>query len=257
MEFEKINAPSVREVFVREIEDKIFSGELQVGEKLPSQKELCSSMGISLTVVNAGIAELSSKGLVQVVPRRGVFISDYRVTGTPETFFDLMQFNGEQLPSREIQSFTETRVALDPYVMKLVIERATDEQLKALKSKVLATRKEEITDLEFCDRITDAFQEIYRMTDNTFLSLLYHSTIKPQIGMYSIFIQKNGRELVIKNIENIYKALCQRDLPNAEKYALEGMNYVLTGTTAIVELEQEQRKMEGADSVKESYRINY
>ena len=35
MEFEKITVPSVREAFVQAIEDKILSGELKVGDRLP------------------------------------------------------------------------------------------------------------------------------------------------------------------------------------------------------------------------------
>lgn len=35
MTFNKINAPSVREIFVRQIENKILSGELKPGDKLP------------------------------------------------------------------------------------------------------------------------------------------------------------------------------------------------------------------------------
>lgn len=234
MGFEKISAPSVKEVFIREIEDKIFSGELQVGEKLPPQKELCHSMGVSLTVVNAGIAELSSKGLVQVVPRRGVYVSDYRVTGTPETFFDLMQYNGKELPAHEVRSFVETRVALDPFVMKLIIERASDDELEEAQGKFEVIKREELDDIEFCTAVTDYFQTLYRITDNTFLSLLYHSTVKPQIGMYEAFVRKNGRSTVIKNMEDIQSALRNRSVKQAQDYALNGQKMALEGPTAII-----------------------
>ena len=64
MAFNKITVPSVREAFVQAIEDKILSGELKVGERLPSARQLCSDMGVSLTVVNAGMSELASKGFM-------------------------------------------------------------------------------------------------------------------------------------------------------------------------------------------------
>ena len=43
---------SVRQSFVQKLENKILSGELSVGEKLPPARELCHIMGVSLTVVN-------------------------------------------------------------------------------------------------------------------------------------------------------------------------------------------------------------
>ena len=48
MTFNKISAPSVREIFVRQIENKILSGELKPGDKLPPARELCTIMGVSL-----------------------------------------------------------------------------------------------------------------------------------------------------------------------------------------------------------------
>ena len=63
MAFEKISVPSVREAFVQAIEDKILSGELKVGERLPPARQLSAEMGISLTVISAGMSELAAKGL--------------------------------------------------------------------------------------------------------------------------------------------------------------------------------------------------
>ena len=87
MTFNKVNAPSVREIFVRQIENKILSGELKPGDKLPPARELCMIMGVSLTVVNAGISELASKGFVEVKPRHGTYVADYIANGNTETFF--------------------------------------------------------------------------------------------------------------------------------------------------------------------------
>ena len=78
MGFNKISAPSLRGIFVRELENMILSGELQVGEKLPSARDLAEQMGVSRTVVNAGLSELAGKGFLEVRPRVGVFVSDYR-----------------------------------------------------------------------------------------------------------------------------------------------------------------------------------
>ena len=36
MQFQKISTPSLKDLFVKELENKILSGELKVGDKLPS-----------------------------------------------------------------------------------------------------------------------------------------------------------------------------------------------------------------------------
>ena len=77
MQFQKISTPSLKDLFVKELENKILSGELKVGDKLPSERELASSMQVSRAVVNAGIAELEQKGFLIIKPRIGTFVENF------------------------------------------------------------------------------------------------------------------------------------------------------------------------------------
>ena len=62
MEFEKLISPSLKELFISNIEAKILSGELPVGQQLPPERQLAQSMGVSRAVVNSGIVELENRG---------------------------------------------------------------------------------------------------------------------------------------------------------------------------------------------------
>ena len=84
MEFEKISSPSLRELFVDQLENMILSGKLKIGEKLPPERQLAQMMQVSRAVVNSGIAELEKKGFLIVKPRSGTFVADYRRKGTVE-----------------------------------------------------------------------------------------------------------------------------------------------------------------------------
>ena len=70
MEFEKISSPSLRELFVDQLENMILSGKLKIGEKLPPERQLAQMMQVSRAVVNSGIAELEKKGFLIVNPKR-------------------------------------------------------------------------------------------------------------------------------------------------------------------------------------------
>lgn len=87
MQFQKISTPSLKDLFVKELENKILSGELKVGDKLPSERELASSMQVSRAVVNAGIAELEQKGFLIIKPRIGTFVENFYKNGTLEILF--------------------------------------------------------------------------------------------------------------------------------------------------------------------------
>ena len=54
MEFRKLNAPSLKELFVTELQNMILSGKLEIGSKLPPERELAESMKVSRAVINSG-----------------------------------------------------------------------------------------------------------------------------------------------------------------------------------------------------------
>ena len=70
MEFQKISSPSLRELFVEQVQHMILSGKLKIGEKLPPERQLAQEMQVSRAVVNGGITDLERMGFLVVKPRR-------------------------------------------------------------------------------------------------------------------------------------------------------------------------------------------
>ena len=94
MEFQKISSPSLRDLFIEQLEHLILSGKLQVGEKLPPERQLAEMMQVSRAVVNSGISELEKKGFLTVKPRSGTYVADFRRKGTLDTLIAIMNYNG-------------------------------------------------------------------------------------------------------------------------------------------------------------------
>ena len=69
MGFNKIVAVSMTDLFVQQIENMILSGELAIGEQLPPARELSVKMGVSRTVISAGLVELEKLGFVEIRTR--------------------------------------------------------------------------------------------------------------------------------------------------------------------------------------------
>lgn len=63
MPFQEISSPSLRKLFVQQLEGLILSGELRPGDRLPTERELADEMKISKTVVHEGLRELHQAGL--------------------------------------------------------------------------------------------------------------------------------------------------------------------------------------------------
>ena len=224
---------SVRQTFVQEIERQILSEELKPGDRLPTSRELCSKMGVSLTIVNAGVAELANKGFVEVKPRHGVYVTDYRISGNPAMLSAILEYNGGRLNPHDVRSFCETRLAMDPLVSELAVERATEKDLEEW-GELLKQLRQEQDRKTFCVLITEFIYRLYRMSDNFLLGMLYHCTMEPQQRMYQQFIEKNGNEAVIRNAEEIFRYVSERNAAAAAACMKEAMRLPLEGTTAII-----------------------
>ena len=111
----------MKERFVREVQRKIFAGELLPGEQLPPERELAAQMGISRSLVNVGILDLESKGFVKVVPRCGTFVQDCRKNPTPQTLAALMSYDSTKLDYSLFHSLTDTRLLVERECVRLSV----------------------------------------------------------------------------------------------------------------------------------------
>ena len=62
MEFKKLSSPSLKDLFVQQLQGMILSGELPIGAQLPPERVLAEQMQVSRTVVNSGLSGASGGG---------------------------------------------------------------------------------------------------------------------------------------------------------------------------------------------------
>ncbi len=214
MEFEKLISPSLKELFISNIEAKILSGELPVGQQLPPERQLAQSMGVSRAVVNSGIVELENRGFLDVRPRVGTFVADYRRAGTMETLKSIMTYNRGRLRNEEIRSILEVRDALDKLAVADTIPHVTELDNMLLLEKVEAIRQ--ARDNRQAAEAAFAFQhELAMLSGNTLLPLIFRSFYSSVLVLWERFCALHG-------IDTLYQTSCRlcghirdKDIPGA------------------------------------------
>ncbi len=107
----EVQAPSLADRAYLAIRDLIVSLKLQPGA-LIDERRLVESLGIGRTPVREALRRLAQEQLIEVFPRRGMFVTGVDV--------------------RDLARISEVRAALEPEAARLAAERATDEELGEL-----------------------------------------------------------------------------------------------------------------------------
>lgn len=234
MEFNKLSAPSLKELFIKEFETMILSGKLVAGEKLPSERDLAKNMQVSRGVVNAGLSELARKGFLQVKPRSGVYVADYRRHGTVETLLSIMSYNGGRLRREEIRSILQMKIIVDKLAIELAVAALTDEDLEAAEARYAVLEKE-LPPEEAAEAAFEFYHELAMISGNTLLPLIYRSFRIPVAHLWIRFIRKYGQAAVVESAGAIVEALKARDAGAAVAAAERAVAGSISGAREIYE----------------------
>lgn len=234
MEFSKLTAPSLKDLFVQQLEGKILSGELPVGSKIPSERELAEKMRVSRAVVNGGINELSQKGFLEVLPRQGTYVADYSRNGNLQTLIALLEYRGNKLEKAGIRAILEVRSALERLAVGLVIDTASDDALRHLETIA--------KELKHADSIQQAAQtafayhhELAYLAGNTVLTLIYSSFKDICIMLWIRFCKLYGIDALYDNILTLQEYLKSRDKKGAYQWIQYYLGEAIEGAQQIYE----------------------
>ena len=191
-------------------------------------------MGVSRAVVNGGITELARQGFLEVRPRQGAYVADYRRDGSMETLMAIMDYNGGMLGKKEIRSILEVRWGLEQMTLHRVIDNASDEQLAQLGDFVdqLSEHPAPAQAAEIAFRF---HHEMTLMGGNHILPLIYTSFKVPCIALWIRFCKKYGVAALHSNVEELYRHLLNRDKDSARNWSNVYLAEAINGTQQIYE----------------------
>ena len=228
MAFQKLYAPSLKEMFIQQLSDMIISGELTPGTRLPSERELCEQMRVSRAVVNSGISELSRQGFLEVRPRQGVYVADYWRSGNLDTLIAILHHNPAAFNKEDLQSFFELCRGIHHLALQLMIARASDEELQRL-SDLAGQLAAELTPAQAAEIAFTFRHEMMLASGNKILPLLYISLRQPLMTLNTRFCRKYGVPLLHQTISRFCELLLKRDEAALSKMIDECLNAITAG----------------------------
>jgi len=130
---QSLRSARLYEQLAEKLRDQIVKGELKLGQKLPTEREIAAQYGVSRNVVREAVRTLANDGLVQARQGSGVYVAD----GASRALSDSIELAitlGDA--TRKFGHLTEIRQLVEPGVAALAAERATSQDLELLRKEV-------------------------------------------------------------------------------------------------------------------------
>lgn len=206
----KIKRTSLQSEIIRYIQDYIEESNLKVGDRLPSQEQLIEMMGVSRTSLREAIKTLEARDVVKVRNGKGIYVSAQQESA----LLSLINFTKEK---ERILDTLEVRKILEREILRMVIHKATDEELKELG---------EITSI-LMDKFHKGEQQtaedkkfhytIYRLSHNQVMYqlILSISNIMDQFWEFPLNMEDPFLESIPLH-EALYMAICEKNVKKAQ-----------------------------------------
>jgi GntR family transcriptional repressor for pyruvate dehydrogenase complex len=117
---------------VEGMSERIKSGLLKAGDKLPTESELVAAYGVSRTVVREAISHLQAAGLVETQHGIGTFVLEQ--SGGANFRIDA----GEMSTVMDVLAVLELRISLETEAAGLAAQRRSEDQLEQLRRALAA-----------------------------------------------------------------------------------------------------------------------
>ena len=202
MAFREIVAPTVKELFIQQLEGMILSGELRPGDRLPTERELADEIKISKTVVHEGLRELHRLGFLDIASRRGVTVADYAQTGSLETLRAIMDFHGGIPDAKTAGSILQLRYYLEGPAMEELAARHTPGDmaaLRALQQQVVQASEEGVQ--AFAEALFRYHRGITFLSGNTITPLLFNAFTTVNLEFWKEYIRLTGTAQCLERVE--------------------------------------------------------
>ena len=125
----ELDSGSAVEHVVGQIRELIETDGLTVGDKLPTERELCEKFATSRNTVREAMRMLKAYGIVDVRPKVGATIVDHRMNRA----FDILSFNVAEISRKTFDDIQGFRELVEIGVVLNVFDTATPKDIVALR----------------------------------------------------------------------------------------------------------------------------
>lgn len=189
----------------------ILEQPVEVGAKLPSERELCEMLAISRNIVREALSVLVAEGIITKQVGKGIYVSEF------DRAEALARLNGTLsigVSAVSIYELREARAALELGAAGLIVQRITDEEVQTLIDIVNSHQKKADEGIRTTKEDIDFHLVLLKAAKNPVIEEMAPLVVEMfrRTIVETSFAKPPPVERVISEHWRIIKALQQRDL---------------------------------------------
>ena len=224
---EPIRPKKISEEIVNQIKQLISKGELKPGDRIPSERELATMLGVSRPSVREAIMVLEAMGFVESRQGGGTYVKALTEGSIMNPLAKLVEKRDPEL----LRSLAEVRMGLESWSAYLAAQRATDADIAEMRRLYGIMEKEAAkggwspdVDADFHYAITAASHNSLQMHVLDSIHSLFHATI--QVALMEFYQQQGHVQLLLAHHRDIMEAIAAHDPETARRKMVEHLAMV-------------------------------
>ncbi|HKL26893.1 MAG TPA: FadR/GntR family transcriptional regulator [Desulfuromonadales bacterium] len=225
--FEPIRPKKISEEIVEQIKNLISRGELKPGDRVPSERELASMLGVSRPSVREAIMVLDAMGFLETKQGGGTFVRTLTETSIADPLTRLVQKKDPAM----LRALAEVRMGLESWSAYLAGQRAKPAEIEEMR-RLYATMEKQAArggwdsqiDAEFHYVITAASHNSLQMHVLDSIHTLFHTTI--QVALMEFYQQEGHIDILLTHHREIMEAIAAHEPELARQKMLEHLTMV-------------------------------
>lgn len=212
---------------IARLTNTIVSGQLKPGDKIPTELELSSSLGVARNSVREAIKALVAMGVLEIRRAEGTFVAK----GFSERMLEPMVY-GMILEGGDTPAVGELRYLFESGLLSLAIDKATDDDIDRLEAVLLLIEGAAASERTI-DQILEAdmlfHREIERIASNTLVEkimLVIERISRPtRVQAVERFLSSGEMNDMVEMHRNIVSIIRARDKASVGEVMDEHFKY--------------------------------
>jgi len=224
--FKPIRPKKISEEIIDQIKALISGGELKPGQRIPSERELASLLGVSRPSVREAIMVLDGMGILESRQGGGTFVRSMAESALVDPLTSMVENN-----PRLLFDLAEVRMGLESWSVYLAAQRATQEEIAGMRLHMAEMERQAASggwdadvDARFHYAITAASHNTLQVHVLDTIHNLFHTTI--QVALMEFYRKEGYVELLLSQHRAILEAIERRDAEGARKAMMEHLSMV-------------------------------